>query len=137
MIKVTVNCENLFTEENENVDLYFHLTEAELVSLNLSSNNKYSKYSEMSKEEVGEEEIKLFEKLIEKAYGQRTPDGLFIKDETAKKAFLCSPAYSALLMKIMKEDGLTVKDFILGCFPKEISSKVLIDEKSGKVSVKN
>lgn len=135
MIKVTVNCENLFTEEKEDVDLYFHLTEAELVHLNLANSNKYSKYSTMSKEDVGEEEIKLFEKLIEKAYGQKTPDGLFIKDETARKAFLCSPAYSALLMKIMNNDGITMKDFIMGCFPKEISSKVSIDDE-GNVSVK-
>ena len=135
MIKVTVNCENLFTEEKEDVDLYFHLTEAEIVSLNISNNNKYANYANMSQTEIGEEEIKLFEKLIEKAYGQRTADGLFIKDENAKKAFLCSPAYSALLMKLLNNDGLSLNEFILGCFPKDVTNKLSISE-DGKVSIK-
>ena len=134
MIKVTVECEDLFTGENKKVDLYFHLTEAELYSLNLTSNKSFSNYKNMDKEEVGKTEIVLFEKLIEKAYGQKTEDNQFIKDETARKAFLCSPEYSALLTKISSGE-LSATDFIMGCFPKNLSSKIKINE-DGSIAVK-
>lgn len=134
MIKVTVECEDLFTEEQKKVDLYFHLTEAELVSLNLTSNKGFSNYKNLSKEDVGKTEIVLFEKLIEKAYGQKTEDGQFIKDETARKAFLCSPEYSALLTKLSNGE-LSLNDFIMGCFPKNISSRIKIND-DGSVALK-
>ena len=134
MIKVTVECEDLFTEEHKKVDLYFHLTEAELVSLNLTSNKGFSNYKNLSKEDVGKTEIVLFEKLIEKAYGQKTEDGQFIKDETARKAFLCSPEYSALLTKLSNGE-LSLNDFIMGCFPKNISSRIKIND-DGSVALK-
>ena len=133
MIKITVKCNDLFTDEEKTTDLYFHLTEAELVTLNITSNKAFSNYKGINKEEAGAEEIDLFEKLISKAYGQRTADGLFIKDETAKKAFLCSPEYSALLEKIAANE-ITLQDFVLGCFPKEISKKIKIDE-NGAISL--
>ena len=135
MIKVTVECEDLFTGEKKNTDLYFHLTEAELASLNIMENNRYTKYSDIKdKKELDSESLVLFEKLIEKAYGQRTENGMFIKDDMARKAFLCSPEYSALLIK-MSNGEISAKDFIMGCFPKNISSKILIKE-DGTVGLK-
>ena len=126
MKKVTVECENIFTGEEEKVDLYFHLTEAELTMLNLSSNNKYVDYKDRPESRNVEEEIKLFEKLIEKAYGQKTENGMFIKDETAKKAFLCSPAYSALLLMFINKE-LDINEFVLGCLPKKVASMIEIN----------
>lgn len=134
MKKVPVECEDLFTGENKKVDLYFNLTEAELYSLNLVSNNGFSNYKNMNKDEIGKTEILLFEKLIEKAYGQKTEDNQFIKDETARKAFLCSPEYSALLTKISSGE-LSVTDFVMGCFPKNLSNKIKINE-DGSIAVK-
>lgn len=134
MKKVPVECEDLFTGENKKVDLYFNLTEAELYSLNIVSNNSFSNYKNMNKDEIGKTEILLFEKLIEKAYGQKTEDNQFIKDETARKAFLCSPEYSALLTKISSGE-LSVTDFVMGCFPKNLSNKIKINE-DGSIAVK-
>ena len=134
MIKVTVECEDLFTEEPKKVDLYFHLTEAELYTLDLVSNKGFSNYKNMNKEEIGKTEIILLEKLLEKAYGQKTADNQFIKDDTARKAFLCSPEYSALLTKLSSGE-LSVKDFVMGCFPKNISSKIKVNE-DGTIALK-
>lgn len=133
MVKETVTCENIFTGEEETVDLYFHLTEAELTLLNISSNNKYANFNE-KKERSYETDVLLFTKLIETAYGQKTDDGQFIKDETAKKAFLCSPAFSALLEKFISGE-INIGNFVLGCLPKKISSQMTINE-DGTVSVK-
>lgn len=133
MKKVTVTCENVFTGEEETVDLYFHLTQAELTMLNLSMNGKFENYNENKETISPEENVKMFEALLEKAYGQKTADGLFIKDETAKKAFLCSPAYSALLMKLINGEE-NVFEFIIACLPKEIASKMSITE-DGQIKV--
>lgn len=133
MIHEQVVCENVFTEEDETIDLYFHLTEAELTMLNLGLNQQYSNYDE-NKNHDAKEQIYLFEKLIEKAYGQRTPDGQFVKDETKTKAFLCSPAYSEFLKKFINEE-IKVQDFILGCMPKKIAKQIDI-KPDGKVAIK-
>lgn len=133
MLKVTVKCEDLFTEEEKTVDLYFHLTEAELVSLNLVENNKFTNYKQNTNE-LGSQEIVLFEKLIGKAYGKRTADGKFIKNDEIRDEFLCSPEYSALLTK-MSTGELTVQDFVTGCFPKSVQSKIKITD-DGMIELK-
>lgn len=133
MKKITVECENIFTGEDEKVDLYFHLTEAELTMLNIAANNRYAEYSK-DRPMSDEENVKLFEAIIEKAYGQKTDNGMFIKDETAKKAFLCSPAYSALLMKFINGEE-NVQSFVLACLPKKVSSRMLIGE-NGQITIK-
>lgn len=132
MIKETITCRNLFTEEEETHDLYFHLTEAEITMLNAGNDNKLFDFDKV---ESSEEKVLLFEKLISKAYGQKTADGQFIKDETARKAFLCGPAYSALLMKFLKGE-LKIEEFILGCLPREISRQIKID-KDGQIKMDN
>ena len=132
MVHHQVTCENVFTDEPETVDLYFHLTEAELTMLNLAHNQQYSNYDENKKTDV-KDQIYLFEKVIEKAYGQKTSDGQFIKDETATKAFLCSPAYSEFLKKFINEE-INVSDFILGCLPKKIAKQINV-QPNGKVTV--
>lgn len=134
MVHEQVICENVFTGENETVDLYFHLTEAEVAMLDLGLNQQYSNFEQNRGDHDAKTQIYLFEKLIEKAYGQRTPDGQFVKDETKTKAFLCSPAYSEFLRKFINEE-IKVQDFILGCLPKKISKQMEIKE-DGTVSIK-
>lgn len=124
MIKETVTCENIFTGEEETVDLYFHLTEAELTLLDLSANNKYSKYKE-DNAYSNEENIKMFQKLISTAYGEKTEKGQFIKNDEIRDAFLCSPAFSAFLTKMINGE-INLNEFILGCLPKSISKKMSI-----------
>ena len=134
MLKVTVKCEDLFTEEEKTVDLYFHLTEAELVSLNLVENKGFTNYKQQTESEIGRQEIVLFEKLIGKAYGKRTADGKFIKNDEIRDEFLCSPEYSALLTK-MSAGEITVQDFVTGCFPKSVQSKIKITD-DGMIELK-
>lgn len=132
MVHYEIECENVFTEKPEKVDLYFHLTEAELTMLNLGTNEAYSKFTD---EGTGSsQKVEMFQKLIKLAYGQKADNGQFVKNETARDAFLCSPAYSVFLMKIITGE-INVQEFILGCMPKNISKKVQIDS-DGKVSMK-
>lgn len=124
MRKETVTCKNLFTEEEETHDLYFHLTEAEITMLNAATDNKIFDFNKV---ESSEEKVALFEKIISKAYGQKTADGKFIKDDIARKEFLCSPQYSALLMKFLKGEE-KIEEFILGCLPRDISRQIKLNE---------
>lgn len=124
MRKETVTCKNLFTEEEETHDLYFHLTEAEITMLNAATDNKIFNFDKV---ESSEEKVALFEKIISKAYGQKTADGKFIKDDIARKEFLCSPQYSALLMKFLKGEE-KIEEFILGCLPRDISRQIKLND---------
>lgn len=132
MRKETVTCENLFTGEEETVDLYFHLTEAELTLLDLSANNKYSSYKE-GDQHTNEENIVMFQKLISAAYGKKTENGQFIKNDEIRDAFLCSPAFSAFLTKMINGE-IKIDEFILGCLPKSISKRMTIAD--GKPVIK-
>ena len=133
MVIEKVKCENLFTGEEEEVTLYFHLTEAELTMLNLSSNNRFASFKEDDPKNTVEENIKLFEKIIAKAIGRRDEFGNFIKNDQIRDSFLCSPAYSAFLSKLISGE-IKIEDFILGCLPRSISRQMEI--KDGKPVIK-
>lgn len=134
MRKETITYED-FDGEERTKDLYFHLTEAEITLLNLTEYGRFSKFKDQKDiQEDVPKSIDLFQKLIEKAYGQRLDDGTFIKDDNAKKAFLCSPEYSALLMKFINQE-INVGDFIIGCLPKKIANKITLNS-DGTVTIK-
>ena len=80
MVHYEIECENVFTEQPEKVDLYFHLTEAELTMLKLGANEAYSKFTD---EGTGSsQKVEMFQKLIKLAYGQKADNGQFVKSET-------------------------------------------------------
>lgn len=133
MVIEKVKCENLFTGEEEEITLYFHLTEAELTMLNLSSNNRLASFKEDDPKNTLEENIKLFEKIIAKAIGRRDEFGNFIKNDQIRDSFLCSPAYAAFLSKLISGE-IKIEDFILGCLPRSISRQMEI--KDGKPVIK-
>lgn len=62
--------------------------------------------------------LKAFKMIILKAYGVRTPDKKFYKDEIETKAFAASDAYSSLFMGFMTEKNDDILEFITGMFPK-------------------
>ncbi len=133
MIVETVKCENIFTGEEEEVTLYFHLTEAELTILNMESNNRYGSFKEDDPKNTIASNVKLFEEVLKKAIGRKSDNGEFIKNDQIRDAFLCSPAYSALLGKIISGE-IKIEEFILGCLPRNVARQIEI--KDGKPVVK-
>lgn len=134
MVIEKVKCENVFTGEEEEVELYFHLTEAELMTLNIAHNGKFSNYKEDDPRNTVENNIKLFEEIIKKAIGKKDEFGNFIKNDGIRDAFLCSPAYSAFLSKLINGE-IKIEEFILGCLPRNVARQIEI--KDGKPVVKN
>ena len=131
MVHYEIEVEDLFTETKKKSDLYFHLTEAELTMLDLANNSSFTNYDDETA--AAAQKVALFEKIVSKAYGQRAENGQFIKNDNIRDSFLCSPEYSAFLMKLISGE-IKVEDFILGCLPREVSRRM--DISNGKVSVK-
>ena len=133
MVIEKVKCENLFTGEEEEVTLYFHLTEAELTMFNFENNNRLASFKEDDPRNTPEENIKLFEKIISKAIGKKDEFGNFIKNDQIRDSFLCSPAYSVLLGKFISGE-IDIVNFVLGCLPRAVSRQIEI--KDGKPVIK-
>lgn len=87
--------------------LYFNLTEAELVRLDV----KYKPQggfegvaSNLDPENNPEEVLTLFEDIIQASYGVRSEDGkYFIKDSEEAKLFFQSAVYSALFVELLQD----------------------------------
>lgn len=61
--------------------------------------------------------LKAFKTIILKAYGVRTPDKKFYKDDIETKAFAASDAYSQLFIGFMTDKKADILDFIAAMFP--------------------
>lgn len=104
------------TERTE--DFYFHLTEAELMKMELGTKGGYA---EMVQRIVQAQDqpaiIAVFEELIHHSYGVKTLDGKgFLKRAADLEAFISTEAYSKLFMKLATDADAAAK-FINGVVP--------------------
>jgi len=120
MIKQTVTYKD-FNEEEHTEDLYFHLSKSELVELELGMDGGLGSYLQtLVKSGQTSEILATFKKIIADSYGERSLDGKrFVKDEEKTKAFLGSPAYDAMFMRLVTSEE-AVTEFILGVVPKDL-----------------
>lgn len=118
MLKKTVTYKNIFTDEDETKDLYFHLSKAELIEMELSVKGGLE---DQLKEIISTEEISIiypeFKKWVLLAYGERSSDGkTFIKSEEISQAFTQTEAYSEFLLWLMSDTSSLI-EFINGIVP--------------------
>lgn len=86
-------------------DFYFNLSRAEVVEMEAMDGDGGAMSSLLSKI-VQEKDVRKimenFKKIIEKSYGEKSPDGKrFIKSPEMSKAFMESEAYSELMMELI------------------------------------
>ena len=140
MYKTTVTFEN-FEGEKVTKDLYFNLTKAEIMKLQLSYKQGFDKYvEEIIHPLVGEPDpqkiMDLFEMLILKSYGVRTEDG-FIKSPEKAQAFASTEAYSELFMKLLSDEKAQT-DFFMGIMPRDIAAQAQVElAKTNKEEIKD
>lgn len=68
--------------------------------------------------------IKIFEDLIQKSYGVKTPDGRgFVKRREDLEAFMSTEAYSELFMKLATDSDAAAK-FINGVIPADLAKQI-------------
>ena len=134
MQTIKVTYEN-FDGENVEEQLYFHLGKGELTEMELKKFPLSLKLAKAtSGNATGADAYDLMREFIAASYGQRSEDGRrFIKDERETQAFLTSPAYDALLDKLLGDDKFAYK-FLSGLFPKDILEKAqkVVEENPGK-----
>lgn len=111
------------TERSE--DFYFNLTKAEIMKMELGTTGGLT---ETIQRIIAAQDtpalVAIFENLILKAYGVKSPDGKrFEKSEELSKAFEQTEAYSILFMELATNADEAAK-FINGIVPAELAQEV-------------
>lgn len=120
MQRVTVTYED-FDGNQVQEELFFNLSKAELIRMELDSPIPLSVMaSRMQEKPGGTDTYRFATYLIAKAYGMRSDDGRrFRKTEQQTFDFEISPAYDALLEKFMADTDFAA-GFIGGLLPKDL-----------------
>lgn len=117
MLKKTLTYKD-FNGDEVSEDYFFHLSQAELVELELSHKGGLSEsMKKIIADEDGKAIIAEFKKIILQAYGKRSDDGRrFIKNQELRDEFESSEAYSTLFMELVLNAG-SAAEFINGIVP--------------------
>ena len=124
MIKETIT----YTDYNGNErteDAYFNLTKAEIMKMEMSTKGGLAETIQrviQAQDQVSI--IQIFEDLIHKSYGVKTPDGKgFRKTKEDLEEFISTPAYSELFMKLAT-DADAASRFINGVVPADMAKQM-------------
>lgn len=105
---------------------YFNYTKSELTKMNLSVDGGMAAFAEkIANEKNGKNLCDLFEKIILGAYGIKTDNKSFMKDEVETKKFASSLAYDALFNEL-STDAIKFAEFFNNIIPSE--NKIAPDE---------
>lgn len=124
MLKKTVTYTD-FDGNERTEDLYFNLTKAELMELQMSEIGGLEKRLRgIIMAQNGVEIMKFFKDIFLNSYGVKSPDGRrFIKNEEVKADFEQTEAYSQLFMELVT-DADKMADFIKGVIPADLADQV-------------
>lgn len=107
MIKREITYMDLFTEEEMTKTFYFHLNKADLIRI--IGRDKQGDWEKYVKDIVatGDADVimNFLEDIIRDSVGERTPDGMFIKNRNIADAFIASDAYGELFAGIIMNEG--------------------------------
>lgn len=98
--------------------LYFNLTEAELMDMELSEEGGLSgKLSSIVESNDKAGLLKFLKNFILNSYGEKSEDGRrFVKNDTIRDEFAQSAAFSKLLMDMLTDDAVAT-EFVNGIVP--------------------
>ena len=123
MIKKTITYSD-FNGTERTEDFYFNLTKAEITKMELSIKGGLA---EMIQRIVAAQDtpaiIDVFEDLIKRSYGVKTPDGRgFVKRADDLEAFMATEAYSQLFMELATDADAAAK-FVNGVVPADMAKQ--------------
>ena len=117
MYKITKKYEDFNGVEKEQ-DFYFNLTKADILKMELSEEGGMDKrLDRLVKTKDMKEAIKVFEGLLLMAYGVKTDDGRFVKNDQVRAEFASSAAYSDIYFELATNPEEAQK-FVEGVVPK-------------------
>lgn len=98
--------------------LYFNLSKAELIKMDLSSKNGLQEdFQRLIDSQDRAKIIETFDGIIDKAYGVKSPDGQrFIKSQEVLDEFKQSGAYDEFFVSLLTEKGMA-EAFVRGIVP--------------------
>lgn len=128
MLKKTITYVD-YNDEERTEDLYFNLTKAELMEMELGTTGGMG---EMIKRIIDAKDTpaiaKIFKDIILKSYGVKSPDGKrFIKNDTLREEFEQSPAYSEMIVSLFT-DTKAASDFMNAIVPADIRAEMVKNE---------
>lgn len=105
-------------------DFYFNLTEAEVMEMEMSTTGGLAEHIQrIVAAQDAPSIIAIFKKLVLDAYGVKSPDGRqFIKNESLKREFEQTPAYSAIFMELAQDADAAAK-FVNNIVPADVAKK--------------
>lgn len=127
MIKKTITYAD-FNGNERTEDFYFNLTKAEITKMELSTKGGLA---ELIQRIVAAQDtpaiIEVFEDLIKRSYGVKTPDGRgFVKRAEDLEAFMSTEAYSELFMELATDADAAAK-FVNGVVPADMAKQAAIE----------
>ena len=122
-----------YTDYDGNVrteKLYFNLNEAELTEMQFEKAGGLRAWLEKISEEQDNVEImRMFKKLILRAYGEKTDDGRrLVKSEEISLAFSQTEAYNQLFIELSSGGDLAMLNFIKGILPEKFRGDVTLEK---------
>ena len=116
-----------FTDYNGNErkrDFYFNLNKAEIMKMEMSTRGGLAERIQSIIDAQDQPAIiQIFEDLIQKSYGVKTPDGGFVKRKEDLEEFISTDAYSVLFMKLAT-DADAASRFIKGIVPSDMAGQL-------------
>jgi hypothetical protein len=124
VLKKTITYEN-FNEEEVSEDFFFHLSKAELVELEMSTEGGLSdSLQRIVAEEDTKKIVEEFKRIVLQAYGVKSPDGRrFTKNQQLREEFESTEAYSTLFMELVTNTDAAI-EFVNGIIPKGLADEV-------------
>lgn len=124
MLKRTIKYTDFNDQQVEEV-LYFNLTKAELLEMELSANNGFGDtLQRIIAAKDNQALIAEFKKIILGSYGKKSEDGKrFIKSKELREEFEQSAAYSELFMELATDEN-AASDFIRGVIPTDLGQEL-------------
>lgn len=117
MYKITKKYEDFNGVEKEQ-DFYFNLSKADILKMELSEEGGMDKrLDKLVKTKDMKEAIRVFEGLLLMAYGVKTDDGRFVKNDQVRAEFASSAAYSDIYFELATDPEAAQK-FVEGVVPK-------------------
>lgn len=120
MLKKTMTYTD-YNGEQRTEDFYFNLTRAEVTQFETSVDGGLSeRIKQISQEKKVPAIMELFQELILRSYGQKSPDGRrFIKNKELTEEFSQTEAYSDLYMELATNSA-SAAAFINGIMPADM-----------------
>ena len=93
--------------------MYFNLTQAECVELDLKFNGLEKYVAILSETGDKYETYRFFKELILTSYGERTANGKFVKNKETTDAFAASEAFSEFIFSLLNDTSKATEFFNL------------------------